>query len=484
MKRTLWIALLAICTLGAANAQRRVSVNLSDDGKAKMEGFLPTRSYGRAVVALPGGGYSHLAINHEGYDWKNFFNDRGIAYFVVTYRMPKGDRNIPLGDAQKAIRTVRDSAAAWGINPADVGIMGSSAGGHLAASVATHSPFESTPNFQILFYPVISMVEKDTHQGSVIGFLGDGRTDSNLAAEWSNMNKVTRRTSPAIVLLSSDDGAVPPLTNGLPYYEALVRNEVPASLLAFPKGGHGWGARENFAYHHSVERGLSDWLNTLGSARNDARLTGKKIAFIGDSYVYNHHDPREYTWMYRFAQKYGMNYQCLGQNGTCIAMDRPGKPGEAIYKRYTQIDEGTDYIVIVAGHNDSSRGRIDSIGSKEFTKQLTGMIQGMRERYPQAQILMFSPWRSVQEGATDNASSLAAYKGSPREKVVELEAKVCKKLGVPFYNAASADTTVQVWNPDFRKKYFQSPGDNAHLNRQGHALFLPVAEKFILENIK
>ena len=187
--------------------------------------------------------------------------------------------------------------------------------------------------------------------------------------------------------------------------------------------------------------------------------------------------------MYQFAQKYGMQYQCLGRNGTCIAMDRPGKPGEAIYKRYTKIADSTDYIVIVAGHNDSSRGRIDSIGKREFTQKLTGMIKGMRKRYPQAQILMFSPWRSVQTDTADNEAALASYKGSPREKVVNLEKKVCRKLGVPFFNAA-ADTTIQVWNPEFRKKYFQSPTDNAHLNRNGHNLFLPVAEKFILENIK
>lgn len=471
-------------SIGPLNAQRQVKISLSDDGKARLEGFLPEKGSGRAVLALPGGGYTNLAINHEGYDWKGFFNERGIAYFVLTYRMPKGDRNIPLGDAMKAVRTVRDSAQAWGIHPADVGIMGSSAGGHLASSVATHAPFESKPDFQILLYPVISMDVKETHQGSVNRFLGEGRNDRELVREWSNMNKVDRQTPPAIILLSSDDGLVPPLTNGIPYYEALIRNGVPASLIAFPTGGHGWGFRENFAFHGNVVNCLSDWLKALPAPRYDARLTGKKIAFIGDSYVYNHHDPREYTWMYRFAKRYGMDYQCLGRNGTCIAMDRPGKPGEAIYKRYTQIDPGTEYIVIVAGHNDSSRGRIDSIGSKEFTKQLTGMIKGMRERYPQAQILMFSPWRNTGDGATDPAASLAAYKGSPREKVVNLEAKVCRKLKVPFFNAADDGTPIQVWDPEFRRKYFQSPTDNAHLNRNGHSLFLPVAEKFILENIR
>lgn len=140
MKRlfTLMIAALATTALQAQTA-RRFTVNISPDGAAKMEVFLPDHATGRAIVDCPGGGYSHLAVDHEGYDWASYFNKQGIAYFVLTYRMPKGDRTIPLGDAQTAIRTVRDSARTWGVNPLDVGIMGFSAGGHLASAVSTHS---------------------------------------------------------------------------------------------------------------------------------------------------------------------------------------------------------------------------------------------------------------------------------------------------------------------------------------------------------
>ena len=130
-----------------AQTAKKFTVNITEDGKANMVAYLPERPSGRAIVDCPGGGYSHLSMENEGHDWAKWFNEQGIAYFVLTYRMPQGDRTIPMGDAQKAIRTVRDSAQVWGINPADVGIMGFSAGGHLASSVSTHSEFAERPDF-------------------------------------------------------------------------------------------------------------------------------------------------------------------------------------------------------------------------------------------------------------------------------------------------------------------------------------------------
>ena len=123
--------------------------------------FLPNESKatGRAVVAWPGGAYSHLALGHEGYDWAPFYNDLGIAYIVLKYRMPNGNREVPISDALEAMRLIKAHANEWNINPYDFGIMGSSAGGHLASTVATTAPFALRPNFQILFYPVISMQE-------------------------------------------------------------------------------------------------------------------------------------------------------------------------------------------------------------------------------------------------------------------------------------------------------------------------------------
>lgn len=229
---------------------RRFTLANSADGKSRIDAFLPQNPSGRAIVSCPGGGYSHLAMNHEGYDWAEYFNRQGIAYFVLTYRMPNGDRNIPLSDAYNAIRTVRDSASVWNINPYDVGIMGFSAGGHLASAVSTHAPFASRPDFSILFYPVISMNEEETHKGSCIGFLGDKRNDKTLVREWSSNRAVRRHlTPPALLIMTGDDGTVPPLTNGFRYYEAMRKAGTPCALYVYPLGGHGFGFRTSFPYH-------------------------------------------------------------------------------------------------------------------------------------------------------------------------------------------------------------------------------------------
>ena len=266
MKRLLSIFALTASLVTAAGAQtaRKFTVNITPDGRSNMVCYLPQQPSGRAVVDLPGGGYTHLAVDHEGHDWAEWFNRQGIAFFVVTYRMPAGDRNIPMGDAQQAIRLVRQSAADWGVNPKDVGIMGFSAGGHLASTVSTHSTPDCRPNFSILFYPVVSMDERETHQGSVNGFLGDKKSDPQLVKEFSNFNAVRKgETPPAIIILANDDRAVPPLTNGLPYYTALCRAGIPCAYYAYPSGGHGFGFRPAFKYHDQMLTELTTWLQQL-----------------------------------------------------------------------------------------------------------------------------------------------------------------------------------------------------------------------------
>ncbi len=214
----------ALLTIQAQTA-RKVTVNLTDDGKANLVGYLPEKPTGKAIVGCPGGGYTGLSMQNEGHDWAEYFNRQGIAYFVLTYRMPKGDRQLPISDAEKAMKTVRDSANVWNINPLDVGIMGFSAGGHLASTISTHSEFAARPNFSILFYPVISMNEKESHKGSCFNFLGmEGQKDGMLVKKYSNQHAVRRHlTPPAIILTANDDRTVPPVTNGLAYYSAMRR---------------------------------------------------------------------------------------------------------------------------------------------------------------------------------------------------------------------------------------------------------------------
>lgn len=248
---------------------------------ARLTAYLPTQPSGRAIVDLPGGGYSHLAVDHEGHQWADWMNRQGIAFFVLEYRMPKGDRAIPLTDAYRAMTTVRDSATAWRVNPYDVGIMGFSAGGHLASAVSTHAPWAARPNFSILFYPVVSMDERVTHKGSCANFLGaEGMKDQRLIQQWSNDACVRRHlTPPACVILSTDDRVVPPVTNGVAYYSAMRRAGNNCALYAYPSGGHGYGIRKNFAFHEQMLGDLKAWLATIAAPREQAL----RVACIGNS---------------------------------------------------------------------------------------------------------------------------------------------------------------------------------------------------------
>lgn len=240
----------------------------------------PELATGRAVVACPGGGYSGLAVNHEGYDWAPYFNKQGIALIVLKYRMPKGDRTLPISDAEAAMKMVRDSADVWNLNPNDIGIMGSSAGGHLASTIATHAPEVLRPNFQILFYPVITMDKSFTHMGSHDNLLGkDASVD--LEKEFSNEKQVTKETPRAFIVYSDDDKVVPP-ANGVNYYLALNKKGVPSVLHIYPTGGHGWGIREDFLYKSEMQNELTSWLRSFKAPRKDA----VRVACIGNSITF------------------------------------------------------------------------------------------------------------------------------------------------------------------------------------------------------
>lgn len=283
MRRILICGALSCLVLLAMQAQtaRKVTVNLTDDGKANMVGYLPEKPTGKAVVGCPGGGYTGLSMQNEGHDWAEYFNRQGIAYFVLTYRMPKGDRQLPISDAEKAMTTVRDSANVWDINPLDVGIMGFSAGGHLASTISTHSEFAARPNFSILFYPVISMNEKESHKGSCLNFLGiEGQKDGKLVKQYSNQHAVRRHlTPPAIILTANDDRTVPPVTNGLAYYSAMRREGNDCALYIYPTGGHGFGYRSSFTYHQQMLNDLTTWLQMHQGPKKDA----VRVACIGNS---------------------------------------------------------------------------------------------------------------------------------------------------------------------------------------------------------
>lgn len=237
--------------------------NGDTDDKAELRVFLPDKqkATGRAVVVCPGGAYSHLAMEHEGTDWAWFFNHQGIACVVLKYRMPHGNKDIPISDAEEAMRTVRRHAKEWHVDPKQVGVMGFSAGGHLASVIATKGKGEAKADFQILFYPVVTMDPSYTHNGSMTNLLGKKPKKKDIR-DYSSEKQVSRITPRAFIALSDDDTEVLP-TNGTNYYLECFRHDVPATLHVYPSGGHGWGYRESFPYHIEMTLELKAWLQSF-----------------------------------------------------------------------------------------------------------------------------------------------------------------------------------------------------------------------------
>ena len=236
-----------------------------DVSETELEVYLPAgnEKTDMAIIVCPGGGYSGLAYNHEGTMVVKWLNKEGIAAFILKYRMPNKHKFVPLNDAWQAIRHVRDNAAEYGIDPAKVGICGFSAGGHLASTASTHFATSGTstrPDFSILFYPVVTM-SKLTHGGSRDNLLGDNPSEADIHM-FSNEKQVNVNTPPTILLLSDDDKVVLP-ENSLWYYEALKRNNIPATMYIFPTGGHGWGFSDKYEYHKQMTDLLSKWLKKL-----------------------------------------------------------------------------------------------------------------------------------------------------------------------------------------------------------------------------
>ncbi|MES1226440.1 MAG: alpha/beta hydrolase, partial [Bacteroidota bacterium] len=237
--------------------------------------FTPLKPNGTSVIICPGGGYGRLAIDHEGVEVARAFNEYGVTAFVLKYRLPMDsimmDKTIgPLQDAQQAIRMVRKQSVAWGLNPDKIGIMGFSAGGHLASTAATHftnladaSLKDTTsvrPDFAILIYPVISFNDSITHMGSKINLIGK-KPSMELTNKFSNELQVTKNSPPAFLVHAGDDGTVP-VENSIRYYQACIKNKVPTEMHLYPKGGHWFGMHNRTTSDQWFER-LINWMNTI-----------------------------------------------------------------------------------------------------------------------------------------------------------------------------------------------------------------------------
>ncbi|MCK9212677.1 MAG: alpha/beta hydrolase [Ignavibacteriaceae bacterium] len=209
-----------------------------------------------AVIICPGGGYSILAIDHEGYDIAKWFNERGVTAFILKYRLPQ--QNLfenseirPLQDAQQAIRIVRGNAEKYGVSQNKIGIMGFSAGGHLTSTLSTHfqtqvgeitdSTISVRPDFSLLIYPVITFSDSITHSGTRKNLLGENPSLEKIEL-YSNENHVTKETPPTFLISTTDDGV--PAENSILYFLACKKNSVPVELHIYEKGGHGYALKK------------------------------------------------------------------------------------------------------------------------------------------------------------------------------------------------------------------------------------------------
>lgn len=264
----------------------------SENGdKPSLTIYLPPKekANGTAVVICPGGGYGHLAMDHEGHQVAQWLNSLGAAGFILKYRHRNSGAGYghpaPLQDAQRAVAMVRSRAKEWNVNPDRIGILGFSAGGHLASTAGTHfhkgqadaqEPIDRVscrPDFMVLIYPVISLIEWCAHSGSRRNLLGDN-PDEKLVENLSNERQVTPETPPTFLVHTYEDTGVP-AENSIYFYLALRKAKVPAEMHIYRKGPHGFGLGQNHGAVSSWPERCADWMRTIGlpdKQRSEAQL--------------------------------------------------------------------------------------------------------------------------------------------------------------------------------------------------------------------
>ena len=267
------VTLSSIINLHSVSAAKPAEMPMwKDNDISKITVYQASKPNGAAVVICPGGGYGGLAIQPEGHGIAKWLNTHGITGVVLKYELPKGRHTVPLRDAQRAIRITRANADKWGIDRNRVGIIGFSAGGHLASTAGTKfdagdskskDPVEhhsSRPDFMILIYPVITMGNK-THGGSKRNLLGNSPS-AELVEKYSNEKQVTKNTPPAFLAHAVDDRPVPP-QNSRDFYASLQKHKVTSKYLELPNGGHGLNGYKGPSWDAWQEQSI-EWLAEIG----------------------------------------------------------------------------------------------------------------------------------------------------------------------------------------------------------------------------
>ena len=221
----------------------------------------PAKATGQVVVICPGGGYRLLAMGHEGHQYAKWMAENGITTAVLKYRLPNGHKEIPLEDTTEALRTMRRRSKELGFDPTKLGMMGSSAGGHLTAYTSNFAPFADRPAFAVLFYPVITGEEGLCHKGSFDHLLGADATAYE-RAEYSLETRVTKNTPPTLILTSDNDTLVPTISSTR-YYNALRKHGVQASLHIYPGGYHGFCMHDDVAFKLLWQQAMIEWIRSF-----------------------------------------------------------------------------------------------------------------------------------------------------------------------------------------------------------------------------
>jgi acetyl esterase/lipase len=271
-----------------------VGEGATEEANAWITVHRPTKGNGTAIVICPGGGYGGLVVGAEGHGIAAWLNQHGITGVVLEYRLPAGRHAVPLLDAQRAIRTVRANAKDWELDPAKIGIMGFSAGGHLASTAATHfddgepnatDPIDRVscrPDFAILVYPVVTLMGEKTHQGTKTNLLGKDPSPE-LVKLYSNELQVTAETPPMFLAHALDDGPVPP-ENSKALYAALQKQGIPSKYLELPSGGHGLNGYKGPMWNAWQEQSLA-WLDELNKPKlAEPIVAGQHVFTCGHSF--------------------------------------------------------------------------------------------------------------------------------------------------------------------------------------------------------
>jgi acetyl esterase/lipase/lysophospholipase L1-like esterase len=460
----------------------------------------PAKATGSAVIICPGGGYNILAIGHEGYDMAKRFNAEGITAFVLKYRLPKGgimkDKSIgPLQDAQRAIQLVREQAKQWNVNPNKIGILGSSAGGHLAATAGTHfndakidnpNNISLRPDFLILNYPVISFSDSLTHQGSRQNLIGTkvfpagakvpttakelGMSDADILY-FSNEKQVTPKTPPTFITSALTDQAVP-VGNSLAFVTALEQNKVPVEVFFYEKGVHGYGmvnpkGKEQWIdaclrwIKKNIDPPPMDWANLKRFQDENKKVMAPKenenrVVFMGNSITegWSKFDPGFFD---------GKPYYNRGISGQTT-------PQMVLRFKQDVIDLKPKVVVILAGINDIA-GNTGPMTLEQTRDNIIAMAQLAKAN--NIRVVLSSvipaydfPWRPGME---------------PAGKVVALNKMIkeyADKNNLVYldYFSAMADGKHALKN--------ELGYDGVHPNLEGYKVMAPLAEKAIAEALK